>query len=110
MIGEVNRQNATLALVAAKLLKPDMSEKELIAKLNQFPSSWRRFEKIADNLYTDYAHNPVKIAGCLQIAKELDKPIVVVYEPIRTSVNTWSKTNTKICSRTLKKFIGYRVS
>ena len=81
LVGEVNRQNATLALAAAKLLKPDMNEKELIAKLNQFPGSWRRFEKIADNLYTDYAHNPAKIAGCLQIAKELKRPIVVVYEP-----------------------------
>ena len=56
-------------------------KKKLIAKLNQFPGSWRRFEKIADNLYTDYAHNPAKIAGCLQIAKELNRPIVVVYEP-----------------------------
>ena len=81
LIGTVNRQNATLALAAIRHLKPDATEEMLIETLNRFPGSWRRFEEIAPGLYTDYAHNPVKIAGCLQIAAELNKPVVVVYEP-----------------------------
>ena len=81
LTGEVNRQNATLALAAVKILKPSAKDEDLIAILNKFPGSWRRFEEIAPNLYTDYAHNPVKIAGCLQIASELKKPVIVIYEP-----------------------------
>lgn len=81
LAGEVNRQNALLALGAVKFLKPDLNEDELVSILNNFPGSWRRFEEIAKNLYTDYAHSPPKIAGCLQRAAELKKPIVVVYEP-----------------------------
>ncbi|MYB39750.1 hypothetical protein F4X86_00430 [Candidatus Saccharibacteria bacterium] len=81
LAGEVNRQNATLALAGGRAVLPDAKEEELIAALNRFPGSWRRFEELSAGLYTDYAHNPVKIAGCLQRAEELGKPVVVVYEP-----------------------------
>ena len=81
LAGRVNRENATLALAAGKILKPQVPEDKLIKILNDFPGCWRRFEQLAPNLYTDYAHNPVKIAGCLQRAQELGKPVVVVYEP-----------------------------
>ena len=81
LAGEVNRQNATLALAGGRAVLPDAKEEELIAALNRFPGSWRRFEELSPGLYTDYAHNPVKIAGCLQRAAELGKPVVVVYEP-----------------------------
>lgn len=81
LAGKVNRENATLALATVKFLKPNTDEKKLITILNRFSGSWRRFEEIAKNLYTDYAHSPVKIAGCLQRAAELKKPVVVIYEP-----------------------------
>ena len=79
--GEVNRENASLALAGAKIMKPEVPEERMIKILNSFPGSWRRFEQIAVDIYSDYAHNPVKIAGCLQRASELGKPIIAVYEP-----------------------------
>ena len=79
LAGVVNRQNASLVLAGAGLIGFD--EEELIDTLNRFPGSWRRFEMIAPSVYTDYAHSPVKIAGCLQRAQEIGRPIVVVYEP-----------------------------
>ena len=82
LLGRVNRANATLAWHALKVLLPDVADEVLIATLNNFPGSWRRFEKLADNVYTDYAHNPLKIAGCLATASELQRPIVVIYEPL----------------------------
>ena len=81
LIGEVNRQNAQLALRVLQFLHPQTDKSELINILNNFEGCWRRFEEIAPNVFSDYAHNPVKIAGCLQIASELNKPIVAVYEP-----------------------------
>ena len=81
LLGFVNRQNATLALQALKTLLPHIEESQMIKALNCFPGSYRRFEALRTNLYTDYAHNIAKIEGCLQIASELNKPLVVVYEP-----------------------------
>jgi UDP-N-acetylmuramate-alanine ligase len=50
--------------------------------MERFPGLSRRFEKIIDNLYSDYAHTVPKIKGCLQMAQELSKNVVVVYEPL----------------------------
>jgi UDP-N-acetylmuramate--alanine ligase len=38
-------------------------------------------EKLADNLYSDYAHHPVEIRAALEAATELGQPVVVVYQP-----------------------------
>eukprot|EP00039_Didymoeca_costata_P021668 m.345139 g.345139 ORF g.345139 m.345139 type:complete len:137 (-) comp25777_c0_seq1:28-438(-) len=38
-------------------------------------------ELLATNLYSDYAHHPAEIEATIQIAQELKKPIVVVYQP-----------------------------
>jgi UDP-N-acetylmuramate--alanine ligase len=46
-----------------------------------FPGSSRRFERLADNLYTDYGHHPVEIAATLQLARELSDHVVLVYQP-----------------------------
>lgn len=81
MIGRVNRRNAWQVIQCVHQLtnKPiDL----LITKMQSFPGLSRRFEKIAENLYTDYAHTIPKIEGCLQIAHELSKNVVVVYEPL----------------------------
>lgn len=49
--------------------------------LETFPGTDRRFEKLADNLYTDYAHHPNEIAATLQMASELSDHVVTVYQP-----------------------------
>ena len=81
LAGDVNKENASLALAALQKLPFNIKTAKLLAALNSFPGSWRRFEEISPNLYSDYAHTPPKIAGCLQRASELQKPIVVVYQP-----------------------------
>jgi UDP-N-acetylmuramate--alanine ligase len=79
--GIVNRENAFLAVKAVQQLS-GQTETNLYNIVNRFPGLSRRFEKIADNIYSDYAHTPEKIAGCLQRAHELSDDIVVVYEPL----------------------------
>ena len=49
--------------------------------MNQFPGTARRFEKLADHLYSDYGHHPVEIAATLQLARELSDHVVLVYQP-----------------------------
>jgi UDP-N-acetylmuramate--alanine ligase len=91
--GHVNRLDAWLA---AQALQPVLGQpvQELAAKLNQFLGLSRRFEALAPNLYTDYAHTPPKIRGALQLAREVahstssgqagDK-VVVVYEGLHNT-------------------------
>ena len=49
--------------------------------INSFPGSGRRFEKLADNLYSDYGHHPIEIRATLQMARELSDRVVLVYQP-----------------------------
>jgi UDP-N-acetylmuramate--alanine ligase len=78
--GAHNRRNATLAAKAAEFLGfGDAGRvKEVI---EAFPGTNRRFEKLDDNLYTDYGHHPVEIAATLQLARELSPHVVLVYQP-----------------------------
>ncbi len=73
-----NLRNATLTQVAVKRLGID-GETEGI--LSNFPGTDRRFEKLADNLYSDYGHHPVEIAATLQLAREISDKVVLVYQP-----------------------------
>ena len=76
--GELNRRNATLVLKALdRLAIPG----DHLAALNSFPGSQRRFEKLAPNLYTDYGHHPTEIAATLQVAREINDNVVLVYQP-----------------------------
>lgn len=75
------RQNAFLVIQALNRLTPSTSYAELVAVINSFPSTSRRFEKLADNLYTDYGHHPDEIPATLQLAKELSTDVVLVYQP-----------------------------
>lgn len=75
-----NRQNATLVYKALQHLEQSESD-ALIAALNTFPGTDRRFEKLADNLYSDYGHHPEEIAATLQLANEISKHVVLVYQP-----------------------------
>lgn len=80
VIGEHNRRNATLVTKAVEYLglaKPD----QVIPLFSAFPGTDRRFEKIDDNLYSDYGHHPKEIAATLQLARELSDHVVLVYQP-----------------------------
>lgn len=76
--GEHYRRNASLVVKAMEKLGIPGNT---IDALNQFPGVDRRFEKLGDNLYSDYGHHPVEIAATLQLASELNKDVVLVYQP-----------------------------
>ncbi len=54
---------------------------QITSAINSFPGTSRRFEKLADKLYSDYGHHPVEIAATLQMARELSDHVVLVYQP-----------------------------
>ena len=85
LVGEVNRKDALLvAHAVAHICHKQVSE--LITMMNNFPGVSRRFEKIGDNVYSDYAHTPEKIHGALQLAHELaGNDVVVVYEGLHNT-------------------------
>jgi UDP-N-acetylmuramate--alanine ligase len=78
--GAHNRRNATLVAKAAEYLRMGDSEK-VKAALGAFPGTSRRFEKLDDNLYSDYGHHPAEIAATLQLASELSDRVALVYQP-----------------------------
>lgn len=74
------RKNATLVHKTLEYL--GLGDSEAVDKaLENFPGTNRRFEKLSDNLYSDYGHHPVEIAATLQAANELSKDVVLVYQP-----------------------------
>lgn len=80
LLGAHNRRNATLvhkALEHLQLATPDRSMEALV----RFPGTDRRFEKLADGLYSDYGHHPEEIAATLQLARESNKNVVLIYQP-----------------------------
>lgn len=78
--GEHNRRNGTLVLkVLEKLHIGNLSDNT--NALHSFPGTDRRFEKLADNLYSDYGHHPIEIAATLQLAREISDHVVLVYQP-----------------------------
>jgi UDP-N-acetylmuramate--alanine ligase len=80
LAGLHNRQNASLVLKAIEYLNLASPDAALRA-LTSFPGTSRRFEKLADNLYSDYAHHPTEIAATLQMARELSNHVVAIYQP-----------------------------
>lgn len=85
LVGRYNRMDAWLAVKAARQLTQEPLEK-IIDLVNDFPGLSRRMEKIAANLYSDYAHTPEKIRGAMSVATEMaaetGQNVVVVYEPL----------------------------
>jgi UDP-N-acetylmuramate--alanine ligase len=80
--GRHNRENMRLALQGfQRLFGGAVYDDKRIEIANQFPGTQRRFEKIGENLYSDYAHHPVEIQATLQLAKEISNDVVVVYQP-----------------------------
>ncbi len=83
--GHVNRLNAwEVAQAGVQLLSKNLEETTKV--LNEFPGVSRRFEQLAPNLYSDYAHTPPKIRGALQLAHEVaGDNVVVVYEGLHNT-------------------------
>ncbi len=80
LAGQHNRRNGTLVLKT--LEKLGIGENlENRQYLEDFPGTNRRFEKVADNLYSDYGHHPTEVAATLQMARELSDHVVLVYQP-----------------------------
>jgi UDP-N-acetylmuramate--alanine ligase len=82
------RQNAELAYQTLLNVLKDQGNppnaqntKRIIDGINCFPGTQRRMEKLVDNLYTDYAHHPSEIHATLQSACEINKDVIVVYQP-----------------------------
>lgn len=75
-----NRRNATLVLKAIERLEIGETKARTDA-IEAFPGTDRRFEKLAENLYSDYGHHPIEIAATLQLAREVSDHIVLVYQP-----------------------------
>lgn len=78
--GEHNRQNATLVAKACEYLEIGNSE-PIKKAVESFPGSDRRFEKLAENLYSDYGHHPIEIAATLRMAREMNEHAALVYQP-----------------------------
>ncbi len=79
LVGSHNRRNGTLVMKAVEYLSL-RGERTQVA-LEAFPGTDRRFERLAENLYSDYGHHPVEIAATLQLARELSDHVVLVYQP-----------------------------
>lgn len=83
--GRVNRENAWLVAQALSQVT-DKPVVALYGHLNKFPGLSRRFEAIAPNVYSDYAHTPSKIRGALQMAHETaGANVVVIYEGLHNT-------------------------
>ena len=90
LAGAARREDATTAIKAVKMMAEvegkDLKDDDIIEVLNSFPGVGRRFEKISDGVYTDYAHHPEEIEATIEIANEETektgkKGVVVLHEP-----------------------------
>lgn len=85
LLGDVNRQNASLVTQAMISISDSLDLQSVSEVMNIFPGLSRRFEKITDNIYSDYAHTPGKIRGAIKTALELNRNLVVVYEGLHNT-------------------------
>ena len=88
MVEEVDMQTAEKNLIpdGRDYAGREINESLIIEILNDFPGVGRRFERIADGVYSDYGHHPEEIAATVEIAKEEagrtgKNGVVVIYEP-----------------------------
>ena len=96
LAGKVRREDASYAMGAVLTICMDLMEQrklpgmpniqKMIEAMNEFPGVGRRFERICDGLYSDYAHHPEEIAATMDVAMEEcrlreKKGVVVIYQP-----------------------------
>jgi UDP-N-acetylmuramate--alanine ligase len=96
--GAARREDATTAFYAIKKMlaaqrglcpddtRYDVPDERIIDILNAFPGVGRRFEKLCDGVYTDYAHHPEEVATTIAMAREEaaktgKRGVVAVYQP-----------------------------
>jgi len=93
--GRVNRLDAWLVANGLRKLTDEPLE-TLLDHLDRFPGVGRRFESLAPNLITDYAHTGPKIRGALQAAYEVaGDNVVVVYEGLHNTRQHFMKDELK---------------
>ena len=100
LAGLYNRRDAWLVVQAIhRLFGTDIPT--LTQIISSFPGTQRRMEELTPGLFTDYAHTPEKIVGCMSVANELaiskGKNIVVVYEPLTNRRQHFMKNEYKDC-------------
>ncbi|MBP5656154.1 hypothetical protein J6X15_01050 [Candidatus Saccharibacteria bacterium] len=86
LIGGLRRQDASIALEVIEKIAPELDFQKIIDVLNDFPGAGRRFERIADGIYSDYGHHPNEIASTVKMAVELKERdgyagLAVIYQP-----------------------------
>ena len=86
LAGAVRRKDAVLAAEAILTMAPEIAREKVTGVLDEFPGVGRRFEKISNGVYTDYAHHPEEIAATMDVVKDEKrlhgkKGVVVVYQP-----------------------------
>ncbi|MBR2795967.1 hypothetical protein IKE13_02865 [Candidatus Saccharibacteria bacterium] len=96
LAGEARRRDASLAAEAVLQVAQDEAKgrgeklsfdgSRLVEILDEFPGVGRRFEKIKEGVYSDYAHHPEEIAATMDVVKDEKrlhgyKGVVVVYQP-----------------------------
>ena len=90
LAGEVRRHDAALAAAAIVEMLRDAGREYEVGKivgiLNEFPGVGRRFERISEGVYTDYAHHPEEIAATIDVAldevkRKGFKGLAVIYQP-----------------------------
>ena len=81
VFGDFNMSNAEAAAAVAREL--GLTTEQIEKSLHSFAGTWRRQEKLADNIYTDYAHHPTEIAAAISGFKNAfaDKRLIVVFQP-----------------------------
>ncbi len=86
LTGELRQKNAQLAVETVQNMERGLKKEQIYAAMNKFPGVGRRFEKIDDGVYSDYAHHPEEIKATLEMAqaeaeKTGKKGVVAIYEP-----------------------------
>ena len=104
LAGEARRYDATLAIDVLERLLPRerglkgvmaarQRHRELVRIMNEFPGVGRRFEQIAEGIYSDYGHHPEEVAATVEVAIEEAerrglKGVVALYEPHQNARQT----------------------
>ena len=97
--GELRRNDARFAFSALSMMilgsttnitNLSVNAATVTPILNTFPGAGRRFEHIADGVYSDYAHHPEEVAATIKMAHELAeiegyKGVTAIYEPHQNS-------------------------
>jgi len=85
LAGLVNRMNAHEIIVTLEKIGLCGYDRG-VEIMNSFPGVSRRFERITEGIYSDYAHTPEKIRGAIHMALEVaGENVVVVYEGLHNT-------------------------